>query len=48
MGHPRFLLRGLKKAKSELALSIMAYNLKRMITILGAKTILKALSPNPA
>ena len=48
MGHPRFLLRGLKKAKSELALSIMAYNLKRMINILGVTAVLKALSPNPA
>lgn len=45
MGHPRFLLRGLAKAKSELALSILAYNLKRTLTILGVPALLKALQP---
>lgn len=48
MGHPRFLLKGLAKAKSELALSITSYNLKRTVTILGVPALLKALQPAPA
>jgi hypothetical protein len=48
MGHPRFLVRGLKKAKSELALSILGYNLKRTVTILGVPALLEALRPAPS
>jgi transcription elongation factor Elf1 len=33
MSNPRFLLRGLKKAKAELALSVLGYNLKPVINI---------------
>jgi hypothetical protein len=45
MGIPRFLVRGLLKAKAELALSITAYNLKRLIAIKGTPALLKALNP---
>ncbi len=45
MGYPRFLVRGLKKAKAELALAIMSYNLKRVINILGVAAVLQALQP---
>jgi transposase len=45
LGHPRFLVRGLKKAKAELALAIMGYNLKRVINILGVAAVLQALQP---
>ena len=48
MGYPRFLLSGLAKAKSELALSILSYNLKRAIAILGVPALLKALRPAAA
>jgi transposase len=48
MGHPRFLLRGLKKAKSELALSVLGYNLKRVVNIMGVPALLQALLPSPA
>jgi len=48
MGRPRFLLRGLKKAKAELALSILAYNLKRVINIQGVPKLLASLQPTPA
>lgn len=34
-GHPRFLLRGLKGAQAEISLAVLAYNLKRMMRILG-------------
>jgi len=48
MGHPRFLVRGLTKAKAELALTVLSYNLKRVINILGVPALLKALQPTPA
>ena len=44
MGYPRFLVRGPTKANAELALTIMGYNLKRAITILGVPAILEALA----
>jgi transposase len=34
-GHPRFLLRGRSGAQTEISLASMAYNLKRMIAVLG-------------
>ncbi len=34
-GHPRFLLRGLRGAQTEISLGVMAYNLKRMINAMG-------------
>jgi transposase len=48
MGYPRFLVRGLKKAKAELALGVMSYNLKRVINILGVPALLQALQPLPS
>jgi transposase len=48
MAHPRFLLSGLKKAKTELALGVLSYNLKRVINILGVPALLQALEPSPA
>jgi transposase len=48
MGHPRFLLRGLIKARSELALTVFSYNLKRAIAVLGAAKLLAALQPAPS
>ena len=48
MGYPRFLVKGLKKAKAELALEIMGYNLKRVLNILGVAAVLQALQPLPS
>ena len=48
MGYPRFLLRGSLKAKAELALAVLGYNLKRAISILGAQHLLAILSSVPA
>lgn len=48
MGYPRFLLRGAPKAKAELALAVLGYNLKRAINILGIPHLLAILSPAPA
>lgn len=41
--HPRFLLRGLAGAKVEISLAAMAYNLKRMIKVLGGQKLIAAL-----
>lgn len=43
MGVPRFLLRGLPKVRGEFALSVLTYNLKRVINILGVRTLLERL-----
>jgi transposase len=48
MGFPRFLVRGLAKAKAELALGVLSYNLKRVIAILGVPSLLQALQPSHA
>lgn len=44
-GLPRFLLRGLKGAQTEIGLGVMAYNLKRMIKILGGRMLTTKLVP---
>jgi transposase len=43
-GHPRFLLRGLGGARTEMSLATMAYNLKRMIGVLGGTQLRAALA----
>jgi transposase len=48
MGYPRFLVRGRLKAKAELALGVLSYNLKRAIELLGVRQLLRALRPAPA
>jgi hypothetical protein len=48
MAGPRFLVKGLKKAKAELALGVLCYNLKRLVSILGVPALLQALRPSPA
>ena len=45
MGYPRFLVRGLRKARAELALDVMAFNLTRAISILGTQGLLDRLAP---
>lgn len=44
-GHPRFLLRGLGGAHIEISLAVMAYNLKRMVNILGGSLLTARLRP---
>lgn len=43
-GHPRFLLRGLQGARTEIALAVMTYNLKRLINVLGTGTMMQMLA----
>ena len=43
MGSTHFLTKTLEKVKTEMSLHVLAYNLKRMISILGVGPLLKAL-----
>jgi Transposase DDE domain len=43
-GHPRFLLRGLAGAQTEISLATLVYNLKRMLNILGGIQFRSALA----
>lgn len=38
-----FLMRGLRKVRAEMSLTVLAYNLKRVITILGVSKLLQAI-----
>ena len=43
MGATHFLIKTLPKVKSELSLDVLAYNLKRMIQILGVQPLIAAI-----
>jgi transposase len=43
-GHPRFLLRGITGAQTEMSLATIAYNLKRMFHVLGGQKLATALA----
>jgi transposase len=43
-GHPRLLLRGLNGARTEIALGVLAYNLKRITNLLGTAKLIQALA----
>jgi transposase len=43
-GHPRFLLRGRRGAQAEMSLAVVAYNLKRMMNVLGQLRLASALA----
>jgi hypothetical protein len=42
--HGHFLMRGLAKVKAEFSLSTLAYNIRRVLNILGVKRLLAALT----
>ena len=43
MGATHFLTRTLDKVRTEMSLHVLAYNLKRMITILGVGPLMAAI-----
>ena len=43
MGHTHFLTKGMEKVKTEMSLSVLAYNMKRMIAIMGIKPLIAAI-----
>ena len=44
MGGTHFLTRTLDKVRTEMSLHVLAYNMKRMITIFGVKPLMKAIA----
>jgi transposase len=44
MGHARLLMRGMEGAGTEMALAVSAYNLKRVINILGVPRLMEAMA----
>jgi hypothetical protein len=48
MGSTHFLMKTLEKVKTEMSLHVLAYNLKRMINILGVGPLLRALAAQPS
>jgi transposase len=42
MGYTHFLTRGLERVKTEMSLCVLAYNMKRMIAILGVQPLIAA------
>lgn len=47
-GHPRFLIRSRWGAGTEMALAVLAYNLKRVANLLGTRELLRMLAASPA
>ncbi len=45
MGATHFQMRTLKRVRTEMALHVLAYNLKRVINILGIGPLIAAMSP---
>lgn len=43
MGATHFLMKRLPKVRTEMSLHVLAYNMKRMINILGAEALIKAM-----
>ena len=43
MGATHFLTRGLKRVSTEMSLQVLAYNMKRVIAILGIKPLMEAI-----
>jgi Transposase DDE domain len=44
MGATHFLTKGLESVATEMSLSVLAYNLKRMIAMLGVRPLLSMLA----
>ena len=44
MGHGYFLMKGLNKVGAEMSLTILSYNLKRVINIIGVKKMIEAVT----
>jgi transposase len=44
MNQGYFLMRGLQKVRAETALTVMAYNIKRVTRILGVQRMIQALA----
>ena len=43
MGHTHFLTRRLMNVRTEMALNVLAYNMKRMISLIGIRGLMAAI-----
>ena len=43
MGHTHFLMKRLPNVKTEISLHILAYNMKRVMAVLGTKPLMEAI-----
>ena len=43
MGATHFLMKGLKNVQTEMSLSVLTYNIKRMIAIMGVRPLIAAI-----
>ncbi|SDX91385.1 hypothetical protein SAMN04488238_1421, partial [Roseicitreum antarcticum] len=43
MGTTHFLMRRLKNVRTEMALNVLAYNIKRMVALVGIKGLMAAM-----
>lgn len=43
MGSTHFLMRRLKNVRTEMALNVLAYNIKRMVALVGTKGLMVAI-----
>jgi hypothetical protein len=43
MGHTHFQMKTLKHVSTEMSLHVLAYNLKRLINILGTRPLIRAI-----
>ena len=44
MGHGYFLMRGLSKVGAEMSLTVLSYNLKRVINLIGVQKMIAAVT----
>jgi transposase len=47
MNHERLLMKGIKNVATEMRLTVLSYNFKRVISILGIKALIEMLNPKP-
>lgn len=45
MGYTHFLTKTLPRVQTEMSLHVLAYNLKRVLNILGTRPLLEAMRP---
>lgn len=43
MGHTHFLTRRLKNVRSEMALQVLAYNINRIMALIGIRQLMQAI-----
>lgn len=44
MGHTHFLTRRLKNVRTEMALNVLAYNIKRVVALIGIRGLMRAIA----